>query len=166
MRYTTTFFHLPKIQSLTITGMHDGCIHDIDYTRVVGAEDHVSLSVVAENCTLPLPIETSMVQDIFPENTSYLETLFPDFLYACRALRKLRLHLAPALDEYELPDFEELSQVLKKNAESLKELDMGISNSWIDPPLHKIAFCNTPLSTGTLLCWLLAVGCALVRYRD
>ncbi|KAM0238874.1 hypothetical protein ACHAP5_008563 [Fusarium lateritium] len=145
MRYLTTFFHLPKIESLTITGMHDGCKYDIDYGRTVELENLVSSSVVAKDYTLPLPVGTSTVQDIVLENTGCLQALLPELLSACQALRKLRLHFVPALDEDELPYFEDLSQVLKKNAESLEELDMDILESWTDLPLHQILLQRRPL---------------------
>ncbi|KAM0338332.1 hypothetical protein ACHAPU_011361 [Fusarium lateritium] len=137
MRYITTFFYLPKIKILTITGMHDGCKYDIDYGRTVKPENLVSPSGVTRNYTLPLPVGTSTVQDIVLENTGCLQTSLPELLSACQALRKLRLHFVPALDEDELPYFEGLSQVLKKNAKSLEELDMDIMDSWTDLPLHQ-----------------------------
>ncbi|KAM0196109.1 hypothetical protein ACHAPA_004752 [Fusarium lateritium] len=145
MRHTTTFFHLPNIKSLMITRMYDGCIYHEDFGRAIGAENLISLSVVAENYTLTLPVGTSTVQDIVLESTGCLQTLLPEFLSACRALRKLRLHFVPALDEDELPYFEDLSQVLKKNAESLEELDMDILDSWTDLPLHQILLQRRPL---------------------
>ncbi|KAK2124078.1 heterokaryon incompatibility protein-domain-containing protein, partial [Fusarium oxysporum II5] len=119
MAYARSFLHLPCIQTLCAYGLFDdldnGSESDDNELPLTNLVDYV----------LPFPVSTSPITEL--TIVGCLRSGVPDFITACRSLRKLNVRVDYGLGIYGMPDQNELAEAVIKHKDSLEDLDLDIS---------------------------------------
>ncbi|KAM0084580.1 hypothetical protein ACKRZS_003230 [Fusarium odoratissimum] len=119
MAYARSFLHLPCIQTLCAYGLFDdldnGSESDDNELPLTNLVDYV----------LPFPISTSPITEL--TIVGCLRSGVPEFITACRSLRKLNVRVDFGLGIYGMPDQKELAEAVIKHKDSLEDLDLDIS---------------------------------------
>ncbi|EWY82800.1 hypothetical protein FOYG_14893 [Fusarium oxysporum NRRL 32931] len=119
MAYARSFLHLPWIQTLCAYGLFDDLDNESD-----SDDNELPLKHLVDY-VLPLPVSTSLITEL--TIVGYLRSELPDFITACRSLRKLNVRVDYGLGIYGMPAQKELAEAVIKHKDSLEDLDLDIS---------------------------------------
>ncbi|KAM5521258.1 hypothetical protein FOXYSP1_15149 [Fusarium oxysporum f. sp. phaseoli] len=119
MAYARSFLHLPCIQKLCAYGLFD------DLDNGSESDDNELLLTHLVDYVLPFPVSTSPITEL--TIVGCLRSGVPDFITACRSLRKLNIRVDYGLGIYGMPDQKELAEAVIKHKDSLEDLDLDIS---------------------------------------
>ncbi|KAL9564328.1 hypothetical protein ACKAV7_011519 [Fusarium commune] len=119
MAYARTFLHLPCIQTLCVYGLFD------DLDNESESDDNELPLTNLDDYLLPFPVSPSPITEL--TIVGCLRSGVPDFITACRSLRKLNVCVDYGLGIYGMPDQKELAEAVMKHKDSLEDLDLDIS---------------------------------------
>ncbi|KAG7428400.1 hypothetical protein Forpi1262_v010883 [Fusarium oxysporum f. sp. raphani] len=119
MAYARSFLHLPCIQKLCAYGLFD------DLDNGSESDDNELPLTHLVDYVLPFPVSTSPITKL--TIVGCLRSGVPDFITACRSLRKLNIRVDYGLRIYGMPDQKELAEAVIKHKDSLEDLDLNIS---------------------------------------
>ncbi|KAG6979609.1 hypothetical protein FocnCong_v010156 [Fusarium oxysporum f. sp. conglutinans] len=119
MAYARSFLHLPCIQRLCAYGLFD------DLDNGSESDDNELPLTHLVDYVLPFPVSTSPITEL--TIVGCLRSGVPDFITACRSLRKLNIRVDYGLGIYGMPDQKELAEAVIKHKDSLEDLDLNIS---------------------------------------
>ncbi|RKK72442.1 hypothetical protein BFJ69_g10123 [Fusarium oxysporum] len=119
MAYARSFLHLPCIQKLCAYGLFD------DLDNGSESDDNELPLTHLVDYVLPFPVSTSPITEL--TIVGCLRSGVPDFITACRSLRKLNIRVDYGLGIYGMPDQKELAEAVIKHKDSLEDLDLDIS---------------------------------------
>ncbi|KAH7203263.1 hypothetical protein BKA60DRAFT_600351 [Fusarium oxysporum] len=119
MAYARSFLHLPCIQKLCAYGLFD------DLDNGSESDDNELPLTHLVDYVLPFPVSTSPITEL--TIVGCLRSGVPDFITACRSLRKLNIRVDYGLGIYGIPDQKELAEAVIKHKDSLEDLDLDIS---------------------------------------
>ncbi|ENH70092.1 hypothetical protein FOC1_g10004073 [Fusarium oxysporum f. sp. cubense race 1] len=119
MAYARSFLHLPCIQKLCAYGLFD------DLDNGSESDDNELPLTHLVDYVLPFPVSTSPITEL--TIVGCLRSGVPDFITACRSLRKLNIRVDYGLGIYGMPDQKELAEAVRKHKDSLEDLDLDIS---------------------------------------
>ncbi|KAH7213275.1 uncharacterized protein BKA55DRAFT_255059 [Fusarium redolens] len=111
MAYARLFLHFPSIETFCAYGLFD----DLDKESLAHLDDYM----------LPFPVGTSTITEL--NIVGCLRAGLPDFISACRSLKKLIVRVDYSSGYYGVPDQKELAEAVMKQKDSLEELDLDIS---------------------------------------
>ncbi|KAH7194711.1 heterokaryon incompatibility protein-domain-containing protein [Fusarium oxysporum] len=119
MAYARSFLHFPCIQTLCAYGLFD------DLDNGSESDDNELPLTHLVDYVLPFPVSTSPITEL--TIVGCLRSGVPDFITACRSLRKLNVRVDFGLGIYGMPDQKELAEAVIKHKDSLEDLDLDIS---------------------------------------